>query len=168
MGHKSEKACSYTDYDSSDDVFIRLQYRSSSLIPLLQQTPALVDVDSDFFDLNAEVNHHAINRLLNQPFGADAEGSQTGRLTDLILSAADSGVGSTTKTGSEESDLRALLTVLSCDAHRHAGPGRSLMYRMLVDESQDAVADGDPYNFTHSCAYRLTPEEEAMTVVQKD
>ncbi|KIN94930.1 hypothetical protein M404DRAFT_34617 [Pisolithus tinctorius Marx 270] len=113
-------------------------------------TPALVDVDSDFFDLNAEVDYHAIYRLLNQLFGADAEGFQTGRLTDLILSAADSGVGSTIKTDSEESDLRALLTVLSCDAHR------------------DAVADGDPYNFTHSCAYRLTPEEEAMTAVQKD
>ncbi|KAI6146921.1 BCP1 family, partial [Pisolithus tinctorius] len=78
---------------------------------------ALVDVDSDFFDLNAEVDYHAIYRLLNQLFGADAEGFQTGRLTDLILSAADSGIGSTIKTDSEESDLRALLTVLSCDAY---------------------------------------------------
>ncbi|KAI6002645.1 hypothetical protein F5J12DRAFT_840333 [Pisolithus orientalis] len=34
------------------------------------------------------------------------------------------------------------------------------MYRMLVAKLQDVVADGDPYNFTHSSAYHLTPEEE--------
>ncbi|KAI6002637.1 hypothetical protein F5J12DRAFT_840278, partial [Pisolithus orientalis] len=42
----------------------------------------------------------------------------------------------------------------------------SPMYHMLVDELQDAVAD--VCLFTHSRAYHLTPEEEAMAAVQKD
>ncbi|KAI6002650.1 hypothetical protein F5J12DRAFT_913858 [Pisolithus orientalis] len=43
------------------------------------------------------------------------------------------------------------------------------MYCMLVDELQDAVADGDPYHFAHSRAYRLMPEEEeAMAAAKKD
>ncbi|KAI6142172.1 p21-C-terminal region-binding protein-domain-containing protein [Pisolithus tinctorius] len=164
-------------------------------------------------DTTTSVDYHAINRSLVQLFGADAEGLQTGRLANLILSAADSVVGSLiTKTYGEDSDPCALLTVLSCDAYRymlskisadptffstpsllfapktqvqnraqaHLGlvlwehmismPVQvvSAMYHMLVDELQDAVADGDPYNFTHSRAYRLTPEEEAMAAVQKD
>ncbi|KAI6002634.1 p21-C-terminal region-binding protein-domain-containing protein [Pisolithus orientalis] len=210
MSKRKQNPDADADYDSSDE-----------------ETPAFVDVDFDFFSLNAEVDYHAINRLLIQLFGADAEGLQTGRLADLILSAADSGVGSTIKTDGEESDPCALLTVLSCDAHRdnpavkvlieymlskisadltfhstlssllapktqvqnqaqaHLGlvlserlinmPVQVVppMYRMLVDELQDAVADGDPYNFTHylfiSRVYRLTPEEEeAMAAAQRN
>lgn len=177
--------------------------------------------------MNAEADYHGISRLLIQLFGADAEGLQTGTLADLILSAADSGVGSTIKTDGEESDPCAFLTVLSCDAHRDSPAMRALiqyllsktsadlafhstlssllapktqvqnqvpphvglvlcerlinmpvqtvppMYRMLIDEIQDAVADGDPYNFTHylfiSRVYRLTPEEEeAMAAAQRN
>ncbi|KAI6142162.1 BCP1 family [Pisolithus tinctorius] len=191
MGHKSEKSCSYADYDSFDE-----------------ETPAFVDVDFDFFNLNAEVDYHAINRLLIQLFDAGAEGLQTGRLTDLILLAANSGVENTIKTDGKESNPCALPTVLSCDAYRDSPAVKALigtlslllapkiqvqnqaqahlglvlserlinmpvqvvppMYRMLVDKSQDAVADGDPYNFTHSSAYRLTPEEEETATVQKD
>lgn len=44
------------------------------------------------------------------------------------------------------------------------------MYRMLVGEIRDVVADGDPYNFIRylfiSCVYRLTHEEEAMVAAQ--
>ncbi|KAI6022207.1 hypothetical protein PISMIDRAFT_578443 [Pisolithus microcarpus 441] len=44
------------------------------------------------------------------------------------------------------------------------------MYRMLVDEIRDAVADGDSYNFIHylfiSRVHRLTHEEEAMVAAQ--
>ncbi|KAI6137332.1 p21-C-terminal region-binding protein-domain-containing protein [Pisolithus sp. B1] len=192
-----------------------------------EEAPTSVDVDFDFFNLNAEVDYHAINRLLIQLFGADAEGLHTGTLADLILSAADSGVGSTIKTDGEESDPCAFLTVLSCDAHRENPAMGALiqymlsktsadlafhstlssllapktqvqnqvqpqvglvlcerlinmpvqtvppMYRMLGDEIQDAVADGDPYNFTHylfiSRVYRLTPEEEeAMVAAQRN
>jgi len=77
-----------------------------------------VNVDFDFFNLNPEVDYHAINRLLIQLFGSDAESLQTGRITDLILSVADTGVGSTVKTDGEEGDPYAFLTALSCDAHR--------------------------------------------------
>ncbi|KAI6020699.1 p21-C-terminal region-binding protein-domain-containing protein [Pisolithus microcarpus] len=197
------------DYDSSDE-----------------EAPTSVDVDFDFYNLNAEVDYHAINRLLIQLFGADAEGLQTGSLADLVLSTADSGVGSTIKTDGEDSDPCAFLTVLSCDAHRDNPAIRALleymlsktskdpvfhstlssllapktqvqnqaqthvglvlcerlinmpvqtvppMYRMLVEEIKDAVADGDPYNFTHylfiSRVYRLTAEEEAMAAAQRN
>ncbi|KAI6002646.1 hypothetical protein F5J12DRAFT_947471 [Pisolithus orientalis] len=115
MGHKSEKSCSCesvvskrkqnpdtdADYDSSDE-----------------ETPAFVDVDFDFCNLNAEVDYHAINQLLIQLFGAGAEGLQTGTSTDLILSAANSGVENTIKTNGEESNPCTLPTVLSCDAYR--------------------------------------------------
>ncbi|KAI5992913.1 p21-C-terminal region-binding protein-domain-containing protein [Pisolithus albus] len=44
------------------------------------------------------------------------------------------------------------------------------MYRMLVGEIRDVVADGDPYNFIRylfiSGVYRLTHEEEAMVAAQ--
>ena len=76
-----------------------------------------MDVDFDFFGLNPEVDYHAINRLLIQLFGSDSESLQTGRIANLILSVADTGVGSTVKTDGEEGDPYAFLTVLSCDAH---------------------------------------------------
>ena len=77
-----------------------------------------MNVDFDFFGLNPEVDYHAINRLLIQLFGSDAESLQTGVIADLILSVADTDVGSTVKTDGEEGDPYAFLTVLSCDAHR--------------------------------------------------
>ncbi|KAI6046977.1 p21-C-terminal region-binding protein-domain-containing protein [Pisolithus marmoratus] len=185
------------------------------------------DGDADYDNSDEEVDYHAIKRMLIQLFGADAEGLHTGRLADLILSAADSGVGTTIKTDGEDSDPCAFLTVLSCNAHRdhpamkavmeyvlsktsadlafhstlssllapktqdpnqaqaHVGlilcerlinmPVQIVppMYRMLVDEIQDAAADGDPYIFTHylfiSRVYRLTPEEEeAMVAAQRN
>ncbi|KAG6329125.1 hypothetical protein ID866_9964 [Astraeus odoratus] len=192
-----------------------------------EETPALVDVDFDFFGLNADADYHALNRLLIQLFGADSEALQTGKIADLVLSVADTGVGSTIKTDGEDSDPCAFLTVLSCDAHREDQSLRNLMeyilsktsadpsfhstlssllapkmqvqdqaqphvglilcerlinmpvqvippmYRMLVEEIKDAIADGDSYEFSHylfvSRVYRLTPEdEEAMAAVQRN
>ncbi|KAI6146907.1 p21-C-terminal region-binding protein-domain-containing protein [Pisolithus tinctorius] len=98
------------DYDGSDE-----------------EIPAFVDVDFDFFNLNAEVDYHAINRLLIQLFSAGAEGLQTGRLTDLILLAANSSVGNTIKTNSEESNPCALPTVLNCDAYRDGPAVKALI-----------------------------------------
>lgn len=190
-----------------------------------EEAPTFVNVDFDFFNLNPEVDYHAINRLLIQLFGSDAESLQTGRIADLILSVADTGVGSTVKTDGEEGDPYAFLTALSCDAHRDNPAMKALidyilsksatepafhttlssllapktrvqdqaqahlglvlcerlinmpvqvippMYRMLVEETKDAIADGGAYEFSHylfiSRVYRLSPEEEdAMAAAQ--
>ncbi|KAI6095911.1 BCP1 family, partial [Pisolithus sp. B1] len=84
-----------------------------------------------FFNLNAEADYHGISRLLIQPFGADAESLHTGNLADLILLVADSGVGSTIKTDGEETDPRAFLIFLRCDAHRDNPTMRALIEYML-------------------------------------
>ncbi|KAH7884050.1 p21-C-terminal region-binding protein-domain-containing protein [Phlebopus sp. FC_14] len=212
-----------------------------------EETPTLVDVDFDFFNPNPKIDYHAVNRLLIQLFGPDAESLQTGVLAELLLEKAEkSGVGSTIKTDGEEGDPYAFLTVLSLDVHRvscylwpvyfarssidatqensaikllidyvlsktssdtafhgaissllapktqlqsqpqaHVGlvicerlinmPVQVIppMYRMLVEEMEEAVEDGDPYTFTHylflSRVYRLTPEEEeTMAAAQRN
>ncbi|KAI6022206.1 hypothetical protein BKA83DRAFT_4276156, partial [Pisolithus microcarpus] len=64
--------------------------------------------------------------------GSDEEKQEV--LAHLVLSAADSGVGSTIKTDGEESDPCAVLTVLRCDAH-HDNP--ALLEYMLSKTSAD-------------------------------
>lgn len=84
---------------------------------LAKQTPDLVDVNFDYYNVNASNDYHAIQRLIIQLFGPDArERVQMGPLTDLVTAAAEeSGVGSTIKTEEEEgSDPYAMLTVISC------------------------------------------------------
>ncbi|KAG9310354.1 p21-C-terminal region-binding protein-domain-containing protein [Chiua virens] len=100
-----------TDEDSSDE-----------------QTPEFVDVNFDYYNVNADNDYHAINRLFMQLFGQDAERIETGPLTDLVTRVAEeSGVGSTIKTEEEEdSDPYAILTVISC--HDHAGLGGLIDY----------------------------------------
>ncbi|KAF8839918.1 hypothetical protein BDN67DRAFT_1003345 [Paxillus ammoniavirescens] len=183
-------------------------------------TPALVDVNFDFYNFNPDNDYHAVNRLLIQLFGHDAESLQTGPLTDVISKAAqENGVGSTIKTDEEEgSDPYAFLTVISC----HNTPGLKVlidyvlsktkadqgfhstlqsllqdhpkyhvglilgerlinmpvqvippMYKMLLEEIDEATEDGEPYKFTHylfiSRVYRLTPaEEEAFAIAQRN
>ncbi|KAF9221313.1 hypothetical protein BS17DRAFT_797279 [Gyrodon lividus] len=184
------------------------------------ETPTLVDVDFDFYNFNADNDYHAINRLLIQLFGPDAESLQTGPLTDVISKPAqENGVGSTIKTDEDEgSDPYAFLTVVSC----HNNPGLKVlidyvlsktkadqgfhstllsllqdhpnchvglvlgerlinmpvqvmpaMYRMLLEEIDEAIEDGQPYRFTHylfiSRVYRLSPEEEEIiTAAQRN
>ncbi|KIJ58736.1 hypothetical protein HYDPIDRAFT_43276 [Hydnomerulius pinastri MD-312] len=80
-----------------------------------EETPTLVDVDFDFYNFNADNDYHAINRLLIQLFGADAESLRTADLTDYITKQAEgSGVGSTVKTDEEDGDPYAFLSVVSC------------------------------------------------------
>lgn len=75
-----------------------------------------MDVHFDYYDVDATNDYHAIQRLLIQLLGPDAEQVQTGPLTELVARVAEeSGVGSTIKTEEEPgSDPYALLTVISC------------------------------------------------------
>ncbi|KAH0838762.1 p21-C-terminal region-binding protein-domain-containing protein [Lanmaoa asiatica] len=158
-----------------------------------EQTPALVDVNFDYYNVDAANDYHAIHRLLIQLFGPDAERVQTGPLTEVIASVAEeSGVGSTVKTEEEEgSDPYAVLTVMSCRGfhstltsllqnhpQHHVGlvlserlinmPVQVMppMYRMLSEEIDEAVKEGQGYRFTNylfiSRVYRLSPEEEEV------
>ncbi|KAG6330127.1 hypothetical protein ID866_8962 [Astraeus odoratus] len=160
-----------------------------------EETPALVDVDSDFFGLNADADYHALNRLLIQLFGADSEALRTGKIGDLALSEDQSlknlmeyTFSKTSADPSFHSTLSSLLapkTQVQDQAQPHVGvilcerlinmPVQVIppMYRMLVEEMQDAIADGDPYEFSHylfvSRVYRLTAEEEeAMAAAQRN
>jgi len=87
-----------------------------------------VDVNFDYYNINANIDYHTIQRLLIQLFGPDAERVQTGPLADLITSIAqESGVGSTIKTEEdEEAEPYAFLTVVSC--HDHPGLQRVVDY----------------------------------------
>ncbi|KAF9242389.1 p21-C-terminal region-binding protein-domain-containing protein [Melanogaster broomeanus] len=102
------------DGDSSDE-----EVRSSQ--PSIPVPPTIVDVNFDFYNVNSDNDYLAINRLLIQLFGYDAESLQTGPLTDVITKAAEkNGVGSTIKTDDEEgSDPYAFLTVVGC--HNNSG-----------------------------------------------
>ncbi|KAG8220724.1 p21-C-terminal region-binding protein-domain-containing protein [Butyriboletus roseoflavus] len=184
-----------------------------------EQTSALVDVNFDYYNVDATNDYHAIHRLVVQLLGPDAERIQTGPLTDAVATVAEeSGVGSTVKTEEEESDPYAILTVLSCHNHpglqglidyvlsktstdqgfhdtlssllqhypqHHVGlvlserlvnmPVQVMppMYRMLSEEIDEAIEEGQAYSFTHyifiSRVYRLSPEEEeAMLVSQRN
>ncbi|KAJ7644330.1 p21-C-terminal region-binding protein-domain-containing protein [Roridomyces roridus] len=128
---------------------------------------SLIDVDFDFFDPNPNVDYHAFKRLLGQLFQRDADRFSLHDLTELILSQPT--VGTTIKTDGLESDPYALLTVLNVHQHaQHPTPAPTQlglvicerlvnmpvqtvppMYRMLTDELKWAVADGEPYAFTH-------------------
>ncbi|KAF8439373.1 p21-C-terminal region-binding protein-domain-containing protein [Boletus edulis BED1] len=185
-----------------------------------EPTPDLVDVNFDYYNVNASNDYHAVHRLFVQLFGPDAERVKTGPLTELVATVAEeSGVGSTIKTEEEEgSDPYAVLTVISCRDHPglqtlidymllksssdqgfhdtlssllhnhtecHVGlvlserlinmPVQVMapMYRMLSEEIDEAIQDGQGYRFTHylfvSRVYRLTAEEEeAMLAAQRN
>ena len=70
-----------------------------------------VDVDFDFFDLNPDVDFHALKNFLRQLLGDDHSEFDTSGLSDLIL--AKNAVGTTIKTEGQESDPYALLSVVS-------------------------------------------------------
>ncbi|KAI5949777.1 BCP1 [Candida theae] len=70
-----------------------------------------VNVDFDFFDLNPDVDFHALKNFLRQLFGDDHGEFDTSGIADLIL--AKNGVGTTIKTEGQESDPYALLSVFS-------------------------------------------------------
>ncbi|KAG5420780.1 BCP1 [Candida metapsilosis] len=70
-----------------------------------------VNVDFDFFDLNPDVDFHALKNFLRQLLGDDHSEFDTSGLADLIL--AKNAVGTTIKTEGQESDPYALLSVVS-------------------------------------------------------
>ncbi|EIW86231.1 hypothetical protein CONPUDRAFT_133729 [Coniophora puteana RWD-64-598 SS2] len=98
---------------------------------------SLIDVDFDFFGPNPDVDYHAINRLLNQLFQADAEAIHAHQLTELILSQP--GIGSTIKTDGEEADPYALLTVLNMHTHQ-SHPS----IKAIADYALSKTAAADP------------------------
>ncbi|KAJ7596518.1 p21-C-terminal region-binding protein-domain-containing protein [Mycena floridula] len=82
-------------------------------------SPSFIDVDFDFFDLNADVDYHALKRLFQQLFQRDAELFELEQLTDLILSEPQIHVGTTVKTDGKETDPYAVLTVLNMHVHQN-------------------------------------------------
>lgn len=71
----------------------------------------IVNVDFDYFDLNPDVDFHAIKTFLKQLFGDDCNRFDISSLADLILK--ENSVGTTIKTDGKESDPFALLSVLN-------------------------------------------------------
>ncbi|KAG6329103.1 hypothetical protein ID866_9985 [Astraeus odoratus] len=76
-----------------------------------------IDVNFDGFGLSADVDCHVLKWLFIQLFGTHGEALQMRKIADLILSVADTGVGSTNETDGEESDPSAFLMVSSRDGH---------------------------------------------------
>ncbi|KAJ8590901.1 hypothetical protein M405DRAFT_932501 [Rhizopogon salebrosus TDB-379] len=98
-----------------------------------EDTPTLIDVDFDFFDLNPTIDYHTIKRLLDQLFGVDAESLSTNALADLVLSQPD--VGTTIKTDGEESDPYAFLSVLNVGVHND-NVSMKLLVEYILEKSK--------------------------------
>lgn len=71
----------------------------------------IINVDFDYFDLNPDVDFHAIKNFLRQLFGDDATTFDVSSLADLILTK--NSVGTTIKTEGIESDPFAILSVIN-------------------------------------------------------
>ncbi|TFK41578.1 p21-C-terminal region-binding protein-domain-containing protein, partial [Crucibulum laeve] len=96
-----------------------------------------IDVDFDFYDLNPEVDYHALKRLLGQLFQRDAELFHLHDLTELIL--CQKGIGTTIKTDGTESDPYAVLTVLDMHQHHEHPSIKAIANYCLEKSAQDSA-----------------------------
>jgi len=112
----------------------------------------IIDVDFEFFD-PAEIDYHAIKRLLRQLFQVDAELFHLNELTELILSQPL--LGTTIKTDGKDSDPYAFLTVLNMNVHREH-PSIKALISYFLEKSQTDTA-------LHSVLQRLFSSESLQS-----
>lgn len=74
-----------------------------------EEEEEIVNVDFDFFDINKDIDFHAIKNLTRQLLGEDSKKIQLSPLADLILDAPTI----TIKTDGKDSDPYAFLTALN-------------------------------------------------------
>lgn len=88
-----------------------------------------VDVDFDFFDLNPQVDFHAIKNFLRQLFGDDNGEFNLSEIADLIL--RENSVGTSIKTEGMESDPFAILSVINLTNNLHLAVIKQLIEYIL-------------------------------------
>lgn len=108
MSKRQIESDSDIDVSSTDDSDNETDQQQNDGDVDMQET---VNVDFDFFDLNPDVDFHAIKNFLRQLFGGDHAEFDTSGISDLILTKNT--VGTTIKTEGQESDPYALLSVFS-------------------------------------------------------
>ncbi|KAI5970897.1 BCP1 [Candida margitis] len=103
--------------ESDSDIDVSSTDESDNELDQQQQNDGDVDmeetvnVDFDFFDLNPDVDFHAIKNFLRQLLGDDHNEFDTSEISNLVLTK--NSVGTTIKTEGQESDPYALLSVIS-------------------------------------------------------
>lgn len=95
---------------------------------------SMINVDFEFFDLNPNVDFHALNTLMKQLMGPDAINFELGALADLLLSGP---IGSTVKVDAEESDPYAFLTVINMNENRDHTQVKLLAEYLLSKSKKD-------------------------------
>lgn len=108
MSKRQIESDSDIDVSSTDESDNGLDQQQNDGDVDMQET---VNVDFDFFDLNPDVDFHAIKNFLRQLFGDDHGEFDTSGISNLILTK--NSVGTTIKTEGQESDPYALLSVFS-------------------------------------------------------
>ena len=173
----------------------------------------MVNVDFEWFDLDAEVDFHGLKSLLRQLLDVDSQLVDLSALSDLILTQSWP-MGSTVKVDGKETDPYAILTMLSLHQFKDNAAVQQLvkyliekaqsneslaqlasilsspdsrvalliserlinvpseivppLYKMFVEELPEALADDQPYNFSHYLVLSKTYQEITSTLDQED
>ncbi|EGW32549.1 uncharacterized protein SPAPADRAFT_61615 [Spathaspora passalidarum NRRL Y-27907] len=99
-----------------------------------EEAEETVNVDFDFFDLNPDVDFHALKNFLRQLFGDDASQFDISGLADLILTKHS--IGTTIKTEGTESDPFAILSVVNLNEHR-GSPSIKKLIEYVLSKTKD-------------------------------
>lgn len=101
------------------------------------QDRSIIDVDFEFFGLNADVDFKGVRTLLKQLLDADNEAVELTQLSDLLLSQADH-VGTAVKCDGEETDPYAFISILNLNQHRGDEAVQQIL-KYLRSRTQDAT-----------------------------